>query len=117
MVRVLEAKQAPYTSHWLDNSISLPNAPEVLIAQLERMEEVGSVEEDATIWLPSMNELLGNDSGLTNGQAGDGKPQTNIAALKTGALWAKGITGAGITVATIDSGVRWTHEALRHNYR
>jgi len=45
------------------------------------------------------------------------KPQGNINTLNTGKLWDAGFTGQGVVVATIDSGVRWTHEALRSNYR
>lgn len=46
-----------------------------------------------------------------------GAPQTNVALLHAPALWRRNATGAGVVVATIDSGVRYTHEALRGNFR
>jgi len=102
------------TSLWLDNSIALRSASPSLISKLSKMDDVSEVVEDSQISLPAMD--------VTPTQPEDditdvGKPQSNIAALNTGPLWAKGYTGEGVVVATIDSGVRWTHEALRGNYR
>ncbi|KAI9985512.1 hypothetical protein PInf_004883 [Phytophthora infestans] len=45
------------------------------------------------------------------------KPQTNIELLHAPQLWAKGATGKNVVVASIDSGVRYTHEALRATFR
>ncbi len=41
----------------------------------------------------------------------------DIAALNTAAMWKAGYLGKGVVVASIDSGVRWTHEAVKSNYR
>ena len=65
------------------------------------------------MWLPPLElEEVKEVHGLSAS-----KPQGNIASLNTAALWDAGFLGQGVTVATIDSGVRWTHEALRGNYR
>ena len=61
---------------------------------------------DSRVFLPEVVPELGAST-----------PQGNIEALHAGELWAAGYTGQGVVVATIDSGVRWTHEALRGNYR
>ncbi|TYZ61456.1 hypothetical protein PybrP1_011410, partial [[Pythium] brassicae (nom. inval.)] len=51
-----------------------------------------------------------------NHNEGDG-PQNNIVLLHAPALWRRGVTGKGVVVASIDSGVRYSHEALRDNFR
>src|SRR5215510_3162131 len=42
----------------------------------------------------------------------------NIAIIRADAVWADfGITGAGVTVGSMDTGVRWDHPALKEKYR
>ncbi|ETP18100.1 hypothetical protein F441_07646 [Phytophthora nicotianae CJ01A1] len=45
------------------------------------------------------------------------KPQNNIKLLYAPQLWDKGVKGKNVVVASIDSGVRYTHEALRETFR
>ncbi|KAG4049368.1 hypothetical protein PC123_g15358 [Phytophthora cactorum] len=44
-------------------------------------------------------------------------PQSNVKLLHAPQLWAKGVKGKNVVVASIDSGVRYTHEALRESFR
>lgn len=44
-------------------------------------------------------------------------PQKNIELLHAPALWDRNVKGEGIVVANIDSGVRYSHEALRDTFR
>src|SRR5204862_4779735 len=32
-------------------------------------------------------------------------------------VWATGFTGQGIVIADLDTGIRWTHAALKNHYR
>jgi subtilisin family serine protease len=48
--------------------------------------------------------------------AGDGL-QWNIQKIGADAAWKNGVDGQGVVVATLDGGVRYTHEALVGNYR
>jgi subtilisin family serine protease len=41
----------------------------------------------------------------------------NIQKIKADQVWAKGINGSGITIATLDGGVNYQHVALKYNYR
>jgi hypothetical protein len=44
-------------------------------------------------------------------------PEWGVAKIGAPAVWAEGITGQGVVVATIDTGVDYTHEALVQQYR
>jgi subtilisin family serine protease len=44
-------------------------------------------------------------------------PEWGVDKINAPAVWAEGITGAGIVVGTIDTGVEYTHEALVEHYR
>lgn len=41
----------------------------------------------------------------------------NIEKVKAPEVWNKGITGKGVVIASIDSGVEWDHPALKEKYR
>jgi len=97
---------AEHESFWIDNSIAIPAASEQLLQELRMLPEVAEVVTDSRVFLPEVVPELGAST-----------PQGNIEALHAGELWSAGYTGQGVVVATIDSGVRWTHEALRANYR
>ncbi|GAB9464968.1 Serine protease family s08a [Globisporangium polare] len=59
----------------------------------------------------------GDDDGEHREASGGEKPQSNIELLHAPALWAQNVKGKGVVVANIDSGVRYTHESLRDNFR
>lgn len=59
----------------------------------------------------------GDDDGEHREASGGEKPQPNIELLHAPALWAQNVKGKGVVVANIDSGVRYTHESLRDNFR
>jgi subtilisin family serine protease len=44
-------------------------------------------------------------------------PEWGVAKIGADQVWAEGITGQGVTVATIDTGVDYTHPALVEHYR
>lgn len=58
-----------------------------------------------------------NDDGDHREASRGEKPQSNIELLHAPALWAQNVKGKGVVVANIDSGVRYTHEALRDSFR
>ncbi|KAL3664725.1 hypothetical protein V7S43_010473 [Phytophthora oleae] len=72
---------------------------------------VVEVEEDSQVL-----RLLGAQK-EENGEHKGEEPQNNIKLLHAPQLWAKGAAGRNIVVASIDSGVRYTHEALRETFR
>jgi len=49
--------------------------------------------------------------------AAAGDPEWGVEKIGADQAWAEGVTGQGVTVATIDTGVDYTHPALVENYR
>lgn len=49
--------------------------------------------------------------------AGDQQVEWNVAKVRAPEVWARGFTGQGIVVASIDTGVEFTHSALVNQYR
>jgi subtilisin family serine protease len=104
--------QSTWRQFWIDNSLAVPSAPPELVARLRAHADVLDVTDDSAVFLSRQEEMAAPQSA-----ASAVAPQDNIAALNTGPLWSAGFTGQGVVVATIDSGVRWTHEAVVNNYR
>jgi subtilisin family serine protease len=47
----------------------------------------------------------------------DANPETNLTQVNADDVWNMGYLGQGVTVAGADTGVRWTHAALKPQYR
>lgn len=77
---------------------------------------VASVERDtqATLWSPHHVIQVEGTENTVNGS----EPQSNIRLLHAPELWEQAkLQGQGVTVASIDSGVRYTHETLVKTFR
>lgn len=108
--RLLSDMGQPYTVLWINNSISVENADADLIAQLAEIPAVAKIRLEGRVELDPMpaEPLPGPD--LVDAEWGN-------ALIGAPDLWARGISGEGVVVANIDTGVRHTHEALRAQYR
>lgn len=78
--------------------------------EISKFPEVASIQPSGTYEIPEMEP----------------QPESRISAAKVGAniekigaptVWEQGIDGSGIVIATIDSGVKWDHPALKEKYR
>jgi len=106
VIRLLDTQKASYQSFWIENAVAVKGVSNTLLDKLKAHKDVLSVDADEHVFLPPMEkEQTAED------------PQGNIAALNTAAMWNAGFKGKGVVVASIDSGVRWTHEAVVSNYR
>lgn len=108
--QMLTERNIEFKSFWIENALVATGVPQAVLDELRLHDDVISVDKDRVIHLDPVvpeGEPNGDDSSM----------QGNIAELNTAALWAAGYQGQGVTVASIDSGVRWTHESLIDNYR
>ncbi|XP_037045633.1 bacillopeptidase F-like [Bradysia coprophila] len=99
-------------SFWITNQIGIQVASEEFIVILASMDEISLIQEDdiAHLDLPVIENRNTTDPTVN---------QWGVEAINAPSAWLlfNGTTGFGITVANIDTGVRYTHEILRDTYK
>jgi subtilisin family serine protease len=105
----LDGQGVRYESFWINNSIYVYGADRALVEALAARGDVAYVRGDHEVPLVEPVSIQEADApqgiewGLTMINAND--------------VWAAGNRGSGIVVANIDTGVRWTHDAIDNQYR
>jgi len=111
----LETATPDFTSFWLTNEIYVPAASMELVMGLARFSEISRVSEEVVIELDTIVAgpiIEGRQD--PEGEWGVKKIQAEEARRL---LANASTTVAPIVIATIDTGCRYTHEALRDNWR
>jgi subtilisin family serine protease len=106
----LDARGVDYESFWIDNSLHIRSADAELVRALAARDDIGLVRANREIPLD-----LAVAETVTRRAPDAVEP--NIHRIRADAAWSRGVTGQGVVVASIDTGVRWTHEALVDQYR
>ncbi|MBO9664234.1 S8 family serine peptidase, partial [Dokdonella sp.] len=99
-----------YTVLWIDNSIAVARLSAPMLSALEADPNIESVREQKVIPLPQ-EPVVESSPWQPNAAV------SSLAHIKVPDVWALGYKGAGVVVANIDSGVRYTHQALVGKYR
>jgi hypothetical protein len=96
--------------YWIVNAVAFTAAPEV-IYELAALPEVAEVYEDSPIILdaPTLRAAAPAHNNSTH--------EWGLDMIGAPALWARGITGRGVVVCNIDTGVDNTHPALAEKWR
>jgi subtilisin family serine protease len=105
----LDRRGARYTSFWINNSVYVYGADRALVDALAARSDVAHVRADHEVPLHLPVSIEEADA-----------PQAvewGIALINANDVWAQGNRGAGAVVASIDTGVRWTHNAVDDQYR
>jgi serine protease AprX len=107
---MLSAQGIPYRSFWAVNALAV-TGNRALVEALAARTDVGKIE--------SNRPFKGIDDPL--GPAGpNSAPQTvewNVQNVNAPQVWAMGYTGQGIVIGNQDTGMRWSHNALKPHYR
>jgi len=98
-------------SLWVSNQVFVKGATSDIIFALAELEEVTYIQENEYIPLEESEVLPGHSPKDNHILA-----EWGVEKIKAPQVWAQGTTGAGVIIATIDTGARGTHEVLRGNY-
>jgi len=105
-----EGRITRYKSYWIFNGLVVRGDLSTAI-QLALRPDVEAIRPNRVHRLPT--PIRGGET-----LAATGEVEWNIAKIGADSVWESlGITGEGIVVANMDSGVDWTHPALQHKYR
>ncbi len=110
----LSARGASWQSFWIANVIVVQGADAALIDELRHLPEVKAIRSEPQIILIEP-ETVESSAAETN--ASLRAPEPNLSHVGAPQVWSQGHTGQGITIGIIDSGVRYTHQAVVGPYR
>ncbi|MEI6308881.1 MAG: S8 family serine peptidase, partial [bacterium] len=114
-----------YRSFWISNLVYVRSDRDTLLALASRP-GVKRIAHNPriTLEMPRLDEVAGGANEMrTSAQETNATSSAmtevgwNVAMVGAPAVWAMGYRGEGIVVASIDSGVDWTHPALARKFR
>jgi len=117
MRAMLEARGIPYQSFYIVNAIKV-TADRKLLEELAARGDVARLEAN-----PQVRTALPSPTGvdmprLTSSQnLAMPTVEWNIKRVNAPSVWAMGYKGQGLVVASLDTGVKWDHPALKSHYR
>jgi subtilisin family serine protease len=109
--RWLDDNGVAYRSFWIVNMIQAELTPEQ-IRELAARSDVARLDGNRPqrLRLPTPPEASIQPDAVESVEWG-------VSKINAPQVWALGITGQGVTVAGQDTGIRWTHNALKPHYR
>jgi subtilisin family serine protease len=119
----LDHAGAVYQPYWIANAIRVTSADAELIQELGARKDVAQILPERTYefddTLESVSEATAVDAAAVEAAVTAETPvEWGIADVKADQVWSQyGVTGEGIVIANIDSGVQYDHPALVGNYR
>lgn len=110
-----------YKSFWISSQVVISAASFELVEKLAEIGSIASIREEAVAkldWSYDFGRVESLDK-TTLHLSAQKATRNSWGIDKIGApqVWAEGFNGQGVVVASIDGGVRWTHEALKDNFR
>jgi subtilisin family serine protease len=109
---LLNSRGITYQSFWVVNMI-VANADRTLVETLAVRPDVARVDSNrSTRWI--------EDPSIANFGVTAGNPSTvewGVQNVNAPQVWAMGFTGQGIVIGNEDTGMRWTHNAIKPHYR
>ena len=114
VIAALEQHGAEHRSFWVTNAV-LARGNLAAVEAVAKLDEVQYVYEVATGRLE--RPVPADPSGGTQGAELATTVFESIAMVNADDAWSLGFRGEGVVVAGADTGVRWTHEAVKSKYR
>ncbi|MFM7199718.1 MAG: S8 family serine peptidase [Myxococcota bacterium] len=110
LAQELTRRGMPYTSYYVVNALQVP-ANTALVEWLKTRPEVERIDANRSFLMLDHPVEERNVSAVAAGV------EWNVTAIKAPTVWLMGYTGKGIVVAGADTGVDWTHSAIKKQYR
>lgn len=111
--RWLDAEGVSYRPFWITNSIQA----RLTAAQIAALAARGDVEAVASNAAVALHLPTDEERATQPAPSAPDAVEWGVSKIKAPELWALGITGAGVVVAGQDTGIRWTHNAIKAKYR
>jgi serine protease AprX len=111
----LEAQGVSYQSFWVANMI-VATADRALVETLAARPDVARVDSNKPArWIEDPE--IANFSTSLSGPTAPNTAEWGVLDVNAPAVWAMGFNGTGMVVGDLDTGMRWTHNALKPKYR
>lgn len=111
MSSYLTASNVDFQSYWINNSILVKSSPKAILNNILKFSSVESIQARRSYILYEPEKSVEIQDNHLN------SIEPNLTRVNADDAWALGINGAGMVVANIDTGVRYTHQALVNQYR
>ena len=108
--RFLDERAVGYQVFWINNSLLVRKADRSLIEALAARSDVAYIRGNHQVKLDVTGPARPADQSIDAIEWGINK-------VRAPAAWQNGNTGVGVVVANVDTGVRYTHEAVVNQYR
>jgi subtilisin family serine protease len=109
----LDTQNAPYEAFWVQNVIAVQSSTAETLTGLLNYGEIESLQSIPQIYLEEGFLAEGDESDPVTVAGISG----NLAQINADEVWSLGNMGEGVVVGSIDTGARFTHEALMSSYR
>ena len=111
----LTSHAVAHQSYWAANMI-VASANQELVELLAQRPDVARIDSNApTRWIE--DPIVEKFAVKPNAANAPNAAEWGVINVNAPALWAQGFTGQGMTIGNQDTGMRWTHNALRPKYR
>ncbi|NLW72160.1 MAG: S8 family serine peptidase [Chloroflexi bacterium] len=107
----LTASKVDFQSYWINNSILVKDSSRVVLNDIMRFSGVESIQARKSYILYEPEKGVETQDNVLN------SIEPNLTHVNADDVWGMGFNGAGLVVANIDTGVRYTHQALVNQYR
>jgi subtilisin family serine protease len=116
VVAELKKQGAHYKTYWVTNAILVEGGTSDLATTIAGHSSVTEILKPAAFTLEKP-AVVPPAAATPKATAAAGSAEWGVRAINADDVWATGITGQGITVASLDTGVDGDHPALRAAYR
>jgi hypothetical protein len=115
VVDILSARGVKFSTFWISPAIHVPDLSLPVQRELQHTCDPSSYTIRRTGQIKRMNAVARTPP--RKRPPAPNSVQWNIALINADQVWAKGVNGSDISVASIDGGVNYKHDALVYNYR